>query len=487
METVSLGNFVLPLAVNGYTGGMADWLSRTLAAVGFGHDATMVFHWFLGGIFIVLVHRFLRIHGTGIAASAAALILASDWVFIFFRRALGGTEVLLHAAVLLCLWALWSRRWAGGRHGLTALALGVGIGLSAKLTFVLSIVPLALTAWLLRWDKPRLRPPLPDRWAPILLALILPITPLLVMWIHHFGADLPALETHDHIHVQLERVWSNLSGGPQPAPDTTSSLFAWLGNASSFLSIRWQADAPPALSPLRWVGWVLVVVGSILAWRDRDDTPRIALTRFCSVFLVLQVTAIWLVAQDMHHLAIATPTMAILAGLSIELIAARFTPPRSLVRGVWVAIGCMPWVWVGSYAITQTDEVLHTIPRPTIDRSGQDALVDMLQDNDVQRVLTVDYDSAGSLDVLMSDVDFIHGWTTVVQRRSTALPELLNAVLGHHVLVINHVPPSSHNISPQESDLDAAGAQAGAELEVVDRLPGDDAVLYAVGSRMGRP
>lgn len=487
MEALSIGSFVLPLAVNGYTGGLADWPARTLAALGLSYDATMVFHWFLGAIFIVLVHRFLRIHGSGIAASAAALLLASDWVFVFFRRALGGTEVLLQAAVLLCLWALWSRRWAGGRHGLMAFALGIGIGLSAKLTFLLSLGPLVLTAWLLRWDKPRLRPPLPDRWAPILLALFLPLIPLMVTWVHHSVAELTSLATHDHIQPQLARLWSILIGEPRPDRETTAALFSWLGNPSSFLATAWHAQAPPAFSPLRYIGGILVLVGSCLAWRDRDDTPRIALTRFCSVFLVLQVGTIWWVAPDLHHLAIATPTLAILAGLSIELIAARFTPPRSPARSIWVAAGCMPWVWVGSYAIAQTDEILATIPRPTVDRMGQEALTEMLLRNDVQRVLTVEYDPAGALDVLAPEVNFIHGWSTVVQRRSTALPELVQTVVGHHILVINNAPPSTYNIRPQASDLDSAGAQVGAVLEVVDRLPGDDAVLYAVDSRTGRP
>ena len=134
METITIGEFQLPLMLNTYTGAIADWPARILAALGTGYETTMVFHWALGGLFVFLIHRFLRIHGSGIAASAAALILCCDWVFVFFRRTLGGTEILLQAAALLCLWALWSRRWAGGRHGLAAFTLGVALGLSAKFT-----------------------------------------------------------------------------------------------------------------------------------------------------------------------------------------------------------------------------------------------------------------------------------------------------------------------------------------------------------------
>ena len=152
MESLSIGNFDLPLTVNAYTSAIADWPARALAGLGANYDTTMFIHFLLGGLFIFLFHRFIRIHGSGIAASAATIILSTDWVFVFFRRTLGGTELLLQAALLLCIWAFWSRRWAGGRHGLWAFALGVGIGLSAKLTFILSLLPLMAAAFLLRTD-----------------------------------------------------------------------------------------------------------------------------------------------------------------------------------------------------------------------------------------------------------------------------------------------------------------------------------------------
>ena len=95
--------------------------------------------------------------------AVAALVLATDWSFLFYKKVLGGTELLLQAAALLCLWALWSRRWGGGRHGLLALGLGVGLGLLAKATFALSLGALVLTALLTRWDRPRLAAPLTEK------------------------------------------------------------------------------------------------------------------------------------------------------------------------------------------------------------------------------------------------------------------------------------------------------------------------------------
>jgi hypothetical protein len=485
MASMAFGDFRIPLIVNLYTGGLADWPARLVAPLGF--EAISLIHILLGGLLILLVHRFLRIHGSGIAAGTAALLLATDWVFVFTRRALGGTEVLLSAASLLCLWALWSRRWAGGRHGLVALAAGVGLGFSAKLTFGLTLMALALTALLTRRDKPRLRPPLPDRWGPVILALVLPVLPMLVGLAHLWLADLDPLATHDHLATQLDRVWATLKGQPRPARESLAALTSWAGNPVSFLSAAWGAETPSWLSPLRFLGWGLVIAGTGLAWADRDPTPRLALTRFCSVFLVLQVLLIWGIARDLHHLAVATPTLMILAGLSLDTLGGQWAPPRSARRGMVVALAALPWIWVGSHAITDTDDALMSINRPTISRTGQTAVIEMLRRQGATRVITLDYESAGALDIGAPEIEFQHGWTRILADRSTALEALLSTAAGAHLLVIKDAPAWTYNLRPRPADLDAAGARAGVETVAVDRLPDDAAVLYAVDSQTGRP
>jgi hypothetical protein len=487
VETLQIGSFNLPLAVNFYTGGLADWPARIGAALGLSYDGTMVLNLIFGGILIALVHRFTRTHGSGIAATAAALLLATDWVFVFFRRALGGTELLLSAASLLCLWALWDRRWAGGRHGLTALALGVGLGLTAKLTFVLTLVPLALTAWIMRWDKPKMGPPLPDRWIPMALAVIIPLVPLIIGLLHHAMADLPALASHDHLQLQAERLWGALSGGPRPARESSAALLAWVGDPRSFLGAAWGASAPPWFSPLRFLGWAVIGAGVFTAWRDRDATPRLALARFCSVFLATQVALTWGVARDLHHIAIATPTLMILAGLSLEALMGRWSPPRSNRRGVLVALVCLPWVILGIHSMSQTDASLGTIKRPTVSRSGQNSLVAMLRKQGVTQLFTMDYESAGALDILAPEIEFKHGWSRIAAERKTALGSLLHDAKGAHLLVVPSAPSWTYNLKPREADLAKAAEQAGAVWEEVDRLPDDAAVLYRVESKKDRP
>ena len=485
MASLSIGDSHWPLAINVYTGGWPDWPARALSPLGIG--ATQGLHLLGGAALIALVHRFLRIHATQTAATLGALLLATDWTFMFFRRALGGTELVLTGAVLLCLWALWSRRWGGGRHGLTALALGVGMGLSAKLTFVLSLAALLLTALLMRWDKPRLRPPLPNRWTPACVALLLPLLPSLIAWSHMLVADLPTLSSHDHLSTQLERLSATLTGGPRPDRETLAALLAWLGDGTSFLSAAWGAEARPWLTPARAVGWLIVVLGVLKAWTHRDPTPRLALTRFCSVFLVIQVFFLWVVARDLHHLAVATPVLMIVAALAIDDWASQFGARISLRRTAVAVLCAVPWVSQGIDSIAQTDGLLASIPRPTVALSVQRAVVEMLQTAQARRVVTMDYESAGALDILAPDIQFQHGWTVVLRDRTHALDRLMVHATGDHLLVVPSSPPWTYNLRPRAEDLERVAEQVGVAMEEVGRLPDGGAVLYAVDSQRGQP
>ena len=485
MSTAVVAGAHWPLAINIYTGGWADWPARALSPLGF--EATRWLFLLGGAVFIGLVHRFLRIHATLTAARITALLLATDWTFVFFRRALGGTELMLHAATLLCLWSLWSRRWAGGRHGLTALALGVGIGLSAKLTFVLTLVALLLTAWFMRWDKPRLKPPLPTRLSPVVWAMLIPMLPLIIAWCHLALADLPSVASHDHLGTQLDRLTATMTGGPRPSRESLAALLAWLGDGSSFLGAAWGADTQPWFSPLRTLGWLVVLLGSMVAWRNRDPTPRLALTRFCSIFVVLQVAFTWGVARDLHHLVIATPSLMILAGLSIDAWASLFGARVSLKRGLMALICCTPWVTQGIHSISKTDDLLDTIPRPTVSMSGQESVIELVRHASASRVLTMDYESAGALDILAPDVQFEHAWTQVLTDRQTALREVLTQAAGGHLLIIPQAPSWTYNLKPRAADLERAAAQVGVAMEEVGRLHDDAAVLYAVGSQTDQP
>ena len=111
LESLVVGSTRIPLAINAYTGGAPDWPARLARAVTGARGAGVAVHVVFGALLLALTHRFLRFHGTATAAGGVALLLASDWAFVFFKKVLGGTEILLQTAGLLVLWSLWSRRW----------------------------------------------------------------------------------------------------------------------------------------------------------------------------------------------------------------------------------------------------------------------------------------------------------------------------------------------------------------------------------------
>ena len=154
--------------------------------------------------------------------------------------------------------------------------------------------------------------------------------PLILGWLIHMQAGLEPLSTHDHITTQWERVSDALSGENRPQRESLIALKAWLGNGTSFLGPAWGTNSIDWFSPLRLLGWGVILVGVRLAWLNKDPTPRLALNRFLSVFVPLQVALIWIVARDLHHIAIATPMLMLLAGVSIDTVCSHVTGRRNI-------------------------------------------------------------------------------------------------------------------------------------------------------------
>ena len=218
----------------------------------------------LGALLLALAHRFLTFHGTGIAAGVAAWVLATDWCFVFYRKVLGGTEILLQAAALLVIWALWSRRWKGGVHGTVAIAVGVGLGLHAKATFVATLAALAVATAATRWDRPAIKPPRRVNPAVLLGIPLLCVAPLLLGNVHAALSSIPEIPSHDTLTLQLRRLATGLSG-PAPAREAGVNLLYFVGNPLAFFHAAHGASPEAPVSALRLLGLGVVTLGAALA------------------------------------------------------------------------------------------------------------------------------------------------------------------------------------------------------------------------------
>ena len=489
LERLSVLGLDLPLAVNTYTGGPPDWPARLVWAATGSVDAVVWLHVALGALLLVLVHRFLRFHGTDVAAAVAVLVLATDWGFLFYRKVLGGTETLLQAAGLLLLWSAWSLRWKSGRHGLVAMAVAVGLGLLAKATFAATLAAFLAVLVLMRWDRPqRQPPPRPRPWV-ILGVLAVLLSPLLVTWAHHgLGVDV-TVRSHDYLGMQWERFTSGLTKGDGGLDRETARNLAWfLFDPLAWFGPAYGGDHAFRLSPWRLFGLVVMLAGTALEWARRGNSPSAALLRFVSLYAPLQVLALYAANRDLHHLAQATPTVAIWFGLAVDRLGLLVTRPKSPGRAALALVLALPWMGAGVRALRGTDQVLSTIDSPSFRDPDQRRLVEVLREQGVEHVWSTDYELYGMLEARAPDIRHTSAWGDLSRRfgkRGEALEQILWEARGAHYLVVRSSQPMIYNLKPTPSTLQKVADYLGVTVTEVATVSTRDgevwAWLYEVG------
>jgi hypothetical protein len=494
LERVQLGAAWWPLAVNSYTGGVADWPARLVHGLTGSAGAVVLLHVLLGAGLLALMAWWLRQAGLREAPGVALLVLATDWSFVFFRRVLGGTELLLLLAGLLLLVGLWSWRWQG-RDRSVLLGVALGLGLLAKATFLPTALAFFLATWLTRGDgAPRKLPRL--RWLRIGALALLLCAPLWIALLHRLALpDDPGLYSHDGLAMQGAR-WSHglkglLGGGGASAAREMPASLAYF-----FLEpLRWFAPALGA-RPVSWgwaaarlLGWGVALWGAALAWRGRrteppGTDPHAAMLRWLSLAAPLQLALLWLANRDLHHLAQAAPTLALWVGLALERVAARFTRAGTAPRFA-LAVGlALPLMVAGFVSGVRTGSVIDSVPAPAITERGQRALEALLEEHGVRRLWTSDYDLYGVFELRQPQLELAHAWGAVSLQRRAVLPDLLRAARGAHYLAVKPAAVRIYDLAPSDAELGRAAREAGVELVLVGQIEGEGwARLYRVQGR----
>ena len=466
----------IPLAINSYTGGASDWVARGVTALG-GWRAGAWTGVVLGGLLLVLAARFLTFHAGPLAAGLVAILLATDWSFVFFKRVLSGTEVLLQAGGLLAVWALWSRRWRGGVHGTVGIALGAAFGLHAKATFVPTLAAIALAALLTRRDRPALTAPVPLRWSVLVVVPVLALIPLLLANLHAAGVpEALRVRSHDTLALQLSRL-SLPDAGSAMARESFANLAAFFGDPNAFWGWALRADAVPAFSWARGVGFIVLGCGSWLAWADRRGapSPSDALLRFFSVLCPLQTALLFLANHDLHHLAQSSVFWCIWLALAIVRVTAVFARARTLRRVALAGFLALPTSMAGALQLLETDDVLVTAPQSTFRESGQRALLALLADEQVERLVTSDYEVYGMVDVRAPWIATTHTWGAF-SRKVQNPAAVLSLARGGHYLSLRPTAPMIYNWSPTPAQVVQAAATVGVKVRQVGQLTDDGGV-----------
>jgi hypothetical protein len=300
-----------------------------------------------------------------------------------------------------------------------------------------------------------------------LLALALAAVPYAVGASHHGSIPSePHVVSHDFPSIQWSRVTRWIGGGHGGARESLAAVASFFGNPLAFFGPAYGAAAPSPLSPIRLLGWIFVLRGALGAGRP---------VRILGAFLVLSTVALLVVAREMHHLAMLTPALALWAALSLDSFAR-----TSHLRAV---VSVAPLVAANVIALTATGRVLATVHPPTFTTSDQAALVALLRENEVRRLVVSDYASYGMLEVLAPDVEVQHVWAYTSWRGSAVLPNVLRLASGAWFLVVESEAPLRYDLHPTKDTLEEKARFADVGVTRAGALSGDRAVLYRVDPR----
>ncbi len=495
MLALRVGDARVPLAVNAYTGALPDlpaWLARSVTG---SVTAGRVTNLALGGLLLVLVHRFLRLHASSVAAGAATLVMASDWGFVTYRKVLGGTELALLAAQLLLVWALWSRRWRGGHHGSAALAIAVALGLHAKVTFLAPLAAMAIAAWATRKDRPTMLPPERLRPGVFLAWGVALLTPLALANLLATTTTLPVVPSHDTLALQLARLGQAFAGLRAPAREGWTNALVVIGDPRAALHEAWGTPPVAPLSFLRGLGLGLTLLGLLSAWRAYDGravreapSPRDALLRFLGVLVPAEAALLLLANREAHHLGQLSLPMAMLAGLAAEQLAARWSAAASVRRRALVLVAIAPLVCAGVIQLVGTDPLVTHARARSFTEDGQAQLVDLLGRHADAPVLTTDYEVHGALEARGGGAPLVHAWPAIARGSH---PETLLAAWyaggGRRYLSVRASAPMIYDWSPADGDVARVTAAAGLQATKLDVLNDEEgrpwATLWALSPR----
>lgn len=338
--------------------------------------------------------------------------------------------------------------------------------------------------------------PNPPRWGWMALAVLALTAPLWVSALHHAVAwgDAPRVVSHDGLGLQLDRALEglqSLGGGPSPARESAASLGWFLLEPLAWMNAALGSEAPPVASGWRGVALAFTLAGSLLEWRSRSNSPSAALLRFMSLYTPLQLLALWLANRDLHHLAQASPTLAIWTALALDRLAATRAPGRSAARAVLATLLALPAMVGGVRSLAATDAALAQLHTPMLRRAGQEALVGLLDRCARGTVWTSDYELYGALELLRPEGVYRHAWGDVSRRfgeREAALHDLLQGAAGGSYLVVRPSAPMIYNLNPSAAQLERAAAELGLPLTRCAGLEdarGEWATLYQVGAPTG--
>ncbi len=449
----------IPIFHNVYTASFPDWplwmlynLTESTTAI---RCAQIAFAGTTMSILVYLTRSFL----SPIHQWVLWLWLAMDWNFLFYKKALGNTELLLQLSWMVCVVALMHRVFSEDEQtkpiSLYGVPVAVALGCLCKITFVLNLLPLFIGT---HWINPSKR----RSWIiQITVGLVVGVIPSLLLLYWTSGVEIP-VRSHDFWTLQWERILSSVSGENTSIREQHLNGLMWLLDPLSFFERSY------GVSNIVWHGWskfpvLLVYCGLFI--QQRQNRKMLALT----VILSTQVLTLTWIAKDLHHLAMATPLLcfwmvSMLQESNTSLIV------KYTLCGLW--LGSQSWI------LYDSPFIIDAVETPTFSERSQQSLVQLLDEHSVTGLTTLDYEVYGVLEVRMPHLTVKHAWPSISTQRWNALPQILEVASGGHLIVLQSSMSMIYNLSPSLNRLQSVAKKAHLHVEQIETEPG--VWLYSV-------
>jgi hypothetical protein len=192
-----------------------------------------------------------------------------------------------------------------------------------------------------------------------------------------------------------------------------------------------------------------------LFWRKRNSKILMIL----GVITLAQILILSFIAKDLHHLAMATPSFYLL------LV---FLWKENIDLGWKLSICILPFLGGNVQVLLDSSRHLSAVKTPSFSVESQQKIATLLQKNQVQTLLTMDYEIYGVLEVLSPEISVTHSWGAISHERMKALPQLLQESKGGHLLVLRSSSGMIYNLRPSTKSLEQLAKPLGLNIELVD-------------------
>lgn len=336
--SVAVGPWRLPLMVQDYIGALNVYLAVPFLALG--GINVWALRWLpllTGGLTLLLTWRVARLLGGLPAALVAVLLLAVNPTFVFWSRQ--GIFVTNLTALFLMASLLTGLRWWQRRRptDLFLTALFWGLGLYAKLLFVWAIGAAVVVAAAAQFAHTRRHTPAtfpsPTTFALTLLALALPLTPLLVFNLQTGGTFISVLHNLERSYYGVD----NRAYFPNLAVRLGQVLSLLRGDHLWYLGGTFVNSWAPLLAA------GMVLVGAVAGLRTRRWAHLLPVVLF---LLIVAQSAFTVSDLFITHFALATPLIPLAAGLTVGTW---HPTPRAPFRNAALALSVvLALLWAGS-------------------------------------------------------------------------------------------------------------------------------------------